>query len=417
MEGARDRELFGVHDIEPLRFVPVTKRDGQLVTLAAGAAHGLTTGSLWAIYPQAAKQVTDETPKLGLVEIKAVRAVTSDAEIVEEPDAGAIAPNTRAVEESHFYGEMRLVIDIQAPASHQGDVDKLKERIEASELLRLAEPGEEASVRAYVIPPRTELGEGDPVPQLGIVDEAIWAVVGEDGRLMMPAHPVTKDGVTFVLRDNFEKAARYRQALALENPNDDSPLKDKVDFCLLQQAADGSWVEAEPEDESGQIVYEDGQRIAFRIVNNYSAPIYVTVLDFGLGGAIDQLHPIPGSKEKLEAGGSVDVGVRAGDELDLFLPDGFSIVPDPAEGEPQGDTETFKLFATTHEADFSLLVDAEGFRDIGLERGEGADSPLGQLLDMALTGQGFRNVRRNRRPPAEEWTTVKRTFFLRASVL
>jgi hypothetical protein len=222
--------------------------------------------------------------------------------------------------------------------------------------------------------------------------------------------------VAFVLRDDLEKAARYRQALALRNPNDDSPLKDQVDLILLRQTADGTWVEAKPEGESGQVVYEDGERIAFRIVNRYKAPIYVSVLDFGLKGAVGQLHPIPGSREKLAPDGSVEVGVREGAELDLYLPDSFSEVPDPEDGKPRGGTETFKLFVTTHEADFSLLAQ-EGYRSIGPERGKGTASPLGQLLDMALTGQGTRNVRRRQTQPDEEWTTVERSFFLQASGL
>jgi hypothetical protein len=411
MEGARDRELFGVTEIEPLHFVQITARRGNRVTLAAGAAHGLTAGSEWAIYPQATKEVTEETPKLGLVEIKAVRAVTSDAEIVEEPDAGAIVPNTRAVEESHSYGEMRLVVEIEAPAEYGDAVADLAALLDDSDLLRQAEEGEAGEVRAYVIAPRGESGEDDPAPQLGALGEATWAVVGEDGRLMMPPHAVTEGGVAYTLRDNLEKAVRYRQALALKNPNEESPLRDQVSLVLMRLDRDGNWVEAEPVEEGGQVAYEEEDQIAFRITNKYSAPIYVSVLDFGLRGGISLLHPIEGASEKLAAGNTLEVGVREGDEMDLYLPEGFGPLPDPGDGTPRGGKETFKLFATTHPADFSLLAQ-EGYRAIDRSGLRGADSPLVQLLDMALTGQGTRAVRRRRLAPDEEWTTVERSFFL-----
>jgi hypothetical protein len=416
MEGARDRELLGVRDIQPMRFVQVRRRGGSQVTLGAGAAHGMTVGSQWAIYPQATKQVADETPQLGLVEITAVRAVTSDARILEEEEAGIIMENTRAVEEAHFYGEMRLVVDIQAPAGYEEPVAELAEEIEASALLRQAENGEDADVRAYVVAPRERAVEGDPVPQLKAVAEATWAVVGEDGRLMMSAHAVSEAGVAGVLRDNLEKAVRYRQALALTNPNDDSLLKDKVELILKQQTPDGTWVVAEPEDSSGYIVFEEGDRIAAEIVNHHTAPIHVSVLDFGLTGAVGLLHPVAGASEQLASGKSIEIGVRVGDEVELYMPDNFPYVPDPKDKEPDGGTETFKLIATTHEADFSLLAQA-GFRDIGPRTAKGAGSPLGQLLDMALTGHGTRDSRRNRVPPDEEWTTVERSFFLQRRAL
>jgi hypothetical protein len=413
MEGARDREFFGMRDIEPMQFVPVRQRAGGTVTLGAGAAHGMTVGSQWAIYPQTIKQVTEEAPRQGLVKTTNVRAVTSDAEIVEEAQTDAIREGCRAVEEAHSYGEMRLVVDLEARAGYEQEVAELAQLIEESPLLRCAEEGERADVRAYIIAPRTEAGEGDPVPQLRQVPKATWAVVGQDGRLMMPTHAMDEAGEAFALRDNLEKAVRYRQALALRNPNDDSQLKGKVEFTLKRQARDGSWIVAEPEDASGQVVFEEGERIALEIRNDHDAPVYVSVLDFGLTGGIGLLHPIEGASEQLVSGNAIEIGVREGDQLELFMPEDFPYVPDPEDEAPPGGTETLKLFATTHEADFSLLVQ-QGYRALVLR---GGTMPLVQLLDMALAGRGTREVRRNRMSPDEEWTTVERSFFLRRRAL
>jgi hypothetical protein len=213
-----------------------------------------------------------------------------------------------------------------------------------------------------------------------------------------------------------EKLIRYRQALALRNPNPEGLLKDKVDFTLLQQAQDDTWEEAIADDASGQIIYEEGERIAFRITNNHNQPIYVSVLDFGLTGAISLLHPIEGASEQLRAGGSIEVGLREGDEIDLEMPEDFPYCPDPNDSDVKAGLETVKLYATTHEADFSKLTQ-EGYRAVDLRSVRGTGTPLGQLLGMALTGEGTRDARRNRVSPNEEWTTVERSFSLRRKLI
>jgi hypothetical protein len=405
MEGARDRMLFEVHDIQPTRFVPVRQRADGSVILAAGAAHGLTTGSHWAIYPQATSQVTEETARLGLVEIAAVGAVTSRARILEESGQSAITAGARAVEEAHFYGEMCLTVDLHAAAGYEAAARELKNGIEASRLLRWAAGGRVADARAYLVAPRSRVGAGDPVPQLGTLAKATWAVVGQDGRLIMPLHGVGESNATEFVCDNLEKAARYRQALALSNPNAHSVLKGKVGFTLKRQDRDGAWVKVEPEVDGGLPVFFEGERIAAEITNNHTAPVYVSVLDFGLTGALGLLHPVAGASEELAPGRCIEFGVRHGDEVTLYLPDNFPYIPDPSDEAPVGGTEIFKLLATVHKADFGLLLQP-GYRAIE------QPTPLGRLLGMALTGHGRRDAQRNRLPLDEEWTTLERPFFL-----
>ena len=404
MEGARDRDLFGVHDIKPMRFVSVTQLSGNKVSLGAGAAQGLTVGSQWAIYPQATKDFADQTLKLAEVKITSVGAVTADATIVNEDKAGAITAGARAVEDAHAYGAMKLVVDLPPSPGHEAAWADLAKEIADSPLLRLAKDGESADARAYLIAPRRQAGLCDPVPQLGAVVKAIWTVVGRDGRLVMPIHTVDEADVAGTLCANLMKIARYRHALALSNPNPGSLLNGKVEFTLKQQATGDTWKDAEPDDAGGQVVYVEGDRIAAEVVNHYTAPIYVSVFDFGLSGAVSLLYPVAGAAEALAPGRSMQIGVRKGDEIELFLPDNFPYLPDPTDTEVAGGIETFKLFATTGAADFSSLAQ-------GAVRGI-ASPPLQQLLGMALTGHGKRDARPNRLSPNEEWTTVARSFFL-----
>ncbi|BAY89537.1 MULTISPECIES: caspase family protein [unclassified Tolypothrix] len=414
MEGARDRLLFDTEEIEPMRFVPVQERTANQITLAAGAAHAMTVGSQWAIYPGATKQVTADTPKLGLVEITTVRAVTCDALILAESYENAILTGTRAVEEAHSYGRMCLKVEIQAPINYETVASELRALISASSLIQENSPEETPDARIYLIPPRTEVTPEDAVPQLGIVTQPIWAVVGKDGQLIIPLQVVKNTNAAQVVRDNLEKVVRYRQTLSLQNPNLDSLLKDKVKFILKRQAADSSWVVAEPENSSGQIVFQDGEQIALEIVNQHHVPVYIGILDFGLTGAVSLLHPIEGSNEQLAPGQSIEIGVRYGDEIYLSIPSDFPFVPVNNKQQLIGETETFKLFVSTRETDFTLRVQDS------FERRQVDTNPLRQLLDIAWMGDDGRDVirsrLRNHRLSEEEWITVERSFFLRALI-
>jgi hypothetical protein len=414
LEGAGNRELFGVRDIEPTRFVSVEQRAAGKVTLAAGAVHGVAKGSQWAVYPEETRRVTRETPRLGLVEIGTVGAVRSDAKIVEEIRTGAIAENARAVEEAHHYGEMRLTVDIgEAPHGYEEYATALAEVIKASMSLRQAEAGEAADVRAYILEPRTEVSEGDPVPQLEEITEATWAVVGQDGRLIMPPHRVSERRVDDIIRENLEKLVRYREILALCNPNQDSPLKGKVEFTLKRLDANGAWVTAEPEGNGGYIVFKAGERIAAKITNNSTSDIYGSILDVRSTGEVTSLYPMEGPSKKLSSGASLTLDPIYMDEKS---PGGFlcapECAPDPNDKTPTEVMETLKLFATTHEANFTCLLQG-GVRDIDRRQTEGANSPLGQLMYMACTGRGSRSPRPNRISQEEEWATVERSFFVR----
>jgi hypothetical protein len=295
---------------------------------------------------------------------------------------------------------MRLGLDIQAAPGSERDVEALKSQIRSSHLLDLAldDASSKASdIRVYLLPPRAEANAGDPVPELVRIEKPTWAAVGRDGRLAMSAHPADEPGVIGVIVENLEKRSRYRNALALTNPNPDSPLKGKVAFVLKRQREDGSWEEARPDPASGQIVYRENDPIAFEIANKHTTPIYVSVLDFGLTGAISLLYP-PGRASDRVASGmqSVKLFEREEDRLELFIPENFAY----DEG-----LETFKLFATTHETDFSWLEQqtVRGLRDAPLER----------LFDLAFRGTGTRDARPNTLSPDAEWITVERTFVLK----
>ncbi len=394
MEGALDRAVFGVRDVAPMPFVGVEARDGATATLAAGAAHGLTAGSEWAVYPLGTK-TTDGVEALGRVRITEVGAVASQAEVVEETADGAITAGGRAVEASHGWGGRALRVRLS------GDADDLADDLDRSALLQVVGEDEPAGVQVYRLSAREEVAGGDAVPQLGPLAEATWAAVGMDGRLVCPAHPASRPGVETLMRENLVKVAHYRIALALDNPAP-GPLRGAVDL-RVQRLVGGEWVDAEPE-AGGEVVFEEGERLAFTVTNGHTADVYVNALDFGLAGAVSLLT-VPGSNEALAPGKSLRVGYPKG--IPLGFPASFPFVQEPGEGEPAEGTETIKAFVTTAPTDFSALKQ-ESVRSLG-----GPGSTLGALLRQTFHGVPTRDLVMDEAGPDDDWTTASRTFVLR----
>jgi hypothetical protein len=409
MEGdARDRELFGTRVVEAVPFVPVEERDEARVTLAGGAAFGLVAASEWDVYPEGTKQPAAGA-KLGRVRVDDVGALSSAASVLQEVSVDAVCVGARAVEALHAFGDQRLAVEIQGPSGGPAATKELEAAVDASPCLRTSAGGE-GDVRVYLLPPRDRAAPEDPVPQARSVAAPSWAAVGRDGRLVMPIHRLDEPGASEVVVSNLEKVARFRRALALANPDPGAVLRGAVDLVLLRREH-GSWVDALPG--QGGVVYEEGEPIAFRIRNGHTAPVFVSVLDFGLTGRIAQVHPAGGVADRIDPGLEVRVGDQPGCELPLAFPRDFPFARDPGESYPVQGNETLKLVATTgRPVNFDPLLQ-EGVR--GVIEPADATSPLGALLSAALRGQGTRDLAPQTlgSPPQEQWITVDRPFVLR----
>lgn len=97
LEGVRDRELFGLAELVPLRFLPVQEREADRVLLGGGATSGVTEGSVWTVHPPQARAGAEA---LGRVEVTEVRGMTAIARIVDEVGPDAIDRWCRAVPET-----------------------------------------------------------------------------------------------------------------------------------------------------------------------------------------------------------------------------------------------------------------------------------------------------------------------------
>jgi hypothetical protein len=409
MEGAADRELFGDRDFVPTRFVAVDGRSGSELTIRAGAAHGVSLGSRWAIYPAGTREMGSSTA-LASMSVVAVGATQSRGEIFGGRSADAIAAGCRAVEVSHEFGDLRLRVQVVA-GSEIGAQAAMNEAIDASMLLSLVGERESADARVYLLEPRREAETGDPVPRVGSVSEPTWAIVGMDGELMTPTHALSDQDAVSTITADLEAAARYRHALLLRNPNP-GMLAGAIDL-VIKRLREGGWAEATLDPARGLVVFTHGDPVAVEIRNRSVASVYVSVLDFGVAGAIGALYPVSDASEPLAPGRSISVGERPGEEIELRFPSSegseYSQGWDGGEG-----VESFKLIATTRPADFSSLLQS-GYRGTS-----GVGEPVSSvesLLSRALTGNATRDVARPVASDTDDaWVSVERSFLLRTRV-
>ena len=334
MEGTTDKVVFGVDEVAPTLFVPVTSRGDHTVALAAGSAQGLTLGSTYAVHPAGTK-AHEASTALGEVIVRAVTPFTARAEIRQERVAGAIVAGARAFETAHATGES-LAVHLAGPDAKVA----FSARLAASPVLRMVGPDAAAAVRIYGLSARAAASPGDPVPQAGALDAPSWAVVDSTGDLLMPPKG---HGDEAVVVQNLEKVARFRRVLSLDNPSPGSELRKRVSIEVLREA-DGTWGPATLDDDGGHVVVEEGSKVRFRIINAHTEPLFVAVLYLGTGSEIT----VPWQGQ-LAAGASHQLTGP------ISFPANYPFVDlgDPLRGVDG--LETIKLVVTTQVVDFTDL--------------------------------------------------------------
>lgn len=398
MEGKADREVLGVRDVEPMRFVRVLAREDDTVTLAAGAAHGMTIGSTWAIHAQGAKEAGPAS-LLGEVDVVSVGAITAQCRVTREEKAGSIGLDARAVELSHAHGDTRLRVRLIGEADA---VAKLRAVLEPSRLLELTDATD--AITGTLMPARDRIEPNDPLPSAGVLRSPVWAFRSETGAFLMPLKRAEESAD---ILKNLEGTARFRRALAFENTDPDSALRGKFELELMRRSDDGTLTVAQA-DAGGEIVFEQDEPIVFRIRSNHDRPVFISLVDFGLTGSVTLVLPWKEASSQRKLGPGIQFDYETSKDKLFYArwPRAFPFVAgeDPAR-EGQG-VETVKLFVTEQEADFSILQQA------ATRSATRSPSKLGDLFSGVFQGHATRDLGRNE-PADGDWTTVARTFVIR----
>ena len=212
----------------------------------------------------------------------------------------------RAVEESHAL-ETRMPVEVVAPPGQ--DVQALHRRARplegaaAGRARRRLCQGSGLSAA-----PRSKVTKTSSAPMLGPLREETWAVVGEDGHLLMPPRRRYEPGVVKLLVENLEKVARHRLTPGPPERGERAQGEGR-----RRAAAQGR---LQPGGSGGRRrapgLYE-GENMAFRIsASRTRQPLFVYLLDLGLTGRIKLLYPPPGAEDSLLPGRDARGGDPAG---------------------------------------------------------------------------------------------------------
>ncbi|MFB2974823.1 caspase domain-containing protein [Microseira sp. BLCC-F43] len=411
--GDGTRAVFGNENLPPYYSVTVgsvsVDSHQKQVTLNAGLAHGLSSGTQFAIYPLNATDFSHRQQQLAIVEIVEVQASKSVARVLEPKEGGIevkeemkIEPGAPAVMVSAPIDLVRRVLLLDnkeaGDKEHELPAELVDKQKEALEKVRQALAG-----NGWVV----EVKAGDK-------EKSHYQVaVGRDGEYEISSETPLKNLGTPLQIHASESAlgvvkrlvhlAKYQAVQAIDNP--DSELTDYLEFELLDR-------NKRPFADSSNIVLKPGQSVYLRVKNTWFWPLNIAVLDLDSTWAISQM-PIKGSE---------NIFYSLDNTEEIF----FLMEPELPEGEDYKQAkETLKLFATRGLANFQWLtlpaldehLATKGNLDEELEReaktrGLGIN-PLNKLLGtIGADVESPPDTRRMRAKsePNAEWLTKQVTF-------
>lgn len=377
MEGHVDRMIFGISDLPTSTYRLITSRSEQgEVTLRGGAAHGVTVGSRYAVYPAGRKDFSNgAAARLGEVVVTTVKSVTALAQIVgtESPEK-AIGEMCRAVKVEHAFGSNRFDVACAGSPGSESAVAALNALLDASTDVSRPATGAEPALRA-------------------VVAGGKWTVTDAAGLRVAPVVPTGQEALVAA---NIETIARWHRLRSRENTDPSSAMKAVPPVRLeLMKWKDGAWVIAS-RDADGRLVYGAGERIAFGIKKGDAAGLFLTLLDLDPTGAVVRVWPNT-TVSALTGTSPFTIASAPGEEdWTMPWPDG-----EPMEALHVSDAsgeyveETWLLFVTTQPADFQ------------------GDQQPGTLAAPPANGASDRAIRMGPPKIDDDWTVVRETIRVR----
>lgn len=254
-------------------------------------------------------------------------------------------------------------------------------------LLRSVDVPQTAKLRIHQLGPRGTPGRHEPAAALGPLAKEVWVVTDRAGELLSPACPTSAVALEILLR-----WAQRLQLLELarrrSGPTMDLILKRQTRELL--RPTDARWTD-------GEVTFYEGDELVIEIRNHGDQPLWPYVLDLGVSGAINRLHPDSGTGNPIVPGGSMII-----DDLHFELPEDFPF--DVPGQRPAGGREALMLLGSSEPIDSDPIF--------------GGKAPAAELQSAAL-GRILASILSQRMLPAEEdlddpsWGCVSRSFWLR----
>ena len=374
IEGSRrDAQLFGnLGKIE--RFVEITSdNNAEKVVLNAGQAHGVTVGSIYAVYKPGTTSTDQESNLLGKIEITALKPFQAAAKVLER--SGDIPKNAAAFEIAHQYGDLRMPVlfDLAGNAAINTKVKSAVEKHSNREdLIKSVAANERYDIRVFLDGGSMVLERPDQFP-LKKIDAAA-------------------SDATDQLMDVLTKEARRLNVLQLENKA--SSLNIEFTVERWEKAEEDAFGDVEiikplalETTEEGLMELNEGNIIQLTITNKSTQPVHVYLLDLATDGGVYLRFPAEGAQ---------DSPMPSGENIKSYH---MRITP------PQG-LNVLKVIATTQPTDFFSLTQS-GYRSVPTA----PKSPMDQLLNLAWGGS--RNAEVIKPKSVGDWTSKKLSFMIR----
>jgi hypothetical protein len=261
VEGDMDRPLFGtrIADAVATPFVVVEAVQGDQVWVSGGRTRGLTTGSIYAVFPPAETRFQGEA--LGRIKITQVEENRAGGVLL---DGSAAQPGCRATELLHGL-----------------ELDRLRLRVESTDLVLQGKVLEALSLLHFVEVAMVDQ-RFDHRLQLSAAPGGVQANLTLDGAPGAPVTGVDVPALIEVLRPQLENAYAIQSLASLDNPA--PPFQ--VEVWAERAGSQGSLDQA-PKEQLVQAKVGDLIRFNFRAERD----CYLSLVNLGTSGKVTVLFP------------------------------------------------------------------------------------------------------------------------------
>lgn len=336
--GEEDRLVFGEKTVSTpytLYLSHVNEQQTE-VTLDAGAAQGLMTGTQFAIYPFNTVNFSDQEKVLAVVEITKIKGSSSIAKVLLEKDGGIevkgkietgcpaliLSAPVNLIRRVRFYKKEVGEKENELPKA------LFEQQNEALEKVRQA-----LINNGWVVEVKEEGEEGDYQVTVGRNGE-YEICIGMPLTNLRPLLMIDDHNAPEMVVKRLVHLAKYQGTAELDNPN--STLSKYLEVELLDE-------NKQPFPDPNNIVLESGT-VCLRIKNNYSRTLNIAILDLEPTWGIYKVD-IEEENEPFYELGSGEVLEL--DDLEFQAPEG---------DDYEQATETLKVFAVKGLANFKWLT-------------------------------------------------------------
>lgn len=359
-----DRLVFGTESLPAKRYVLTHgKLNATEITLAAGQAHGVTEGSIYALYDPGEKDFHENPEERPQIEVMKVGIVESRAKLL----SGSFLPQSRAIEIRHNYPDASVRVVFASPSEKTG---RIRKRLAGLSHIKVV-----AEKDGYDL----------------LLREGGGQIITEGAAPIEIAPRISLDDPNLVEKVSSQLAQWAKWLNILDLNNATSQLE--VDFQIVGASEGGSKGSAFQNRELDLTIGpEDAFR--FQVTNNSDKGLFIALIDVSSNGSVSLLHPLDGEEDKLAPGATWSSGEFDGSGLlDKNVPYLRDVV---------------KLIVTAEYTDFRFVQ-----QDPIQGRPRSVFSnPLEALLAQAALGSKTGGGRR-RELSADDWLVVDRVFEIR----